>query len=75
MTAPTIARNRPAEGKQKQIYLTVPEVCAELDITRSTFYDWRAKRTGPPCVKLPNGSIRIRRAAFDAWINSREESW
>jgi excisionase family DNA binding protein len=54
--------------------LTVAEVCAELEIARSTFADWRAKGTGPRCMKLPNGSIRIRRAELDRWLASREEA-
>ncbi len=42
--------------------LTVPEVCAELQISRSTFYDWRQKGRAPLCIVLPNGSLRIRTA-------------
>ncbi|MGY5106148.1 helix-turn-helix transcriptional regulator [Streptomyces sp. 900105245] len=33
--------------------LTLAEVCEELSISRSTFYDWRAKRRAPRCIKLP----------------------
>jgi predicted DNA-binding transcriptional regulator AlpA len=43
-------------------------VCEDLDITRSTFYDWRAKRKAPPCIKLPNGEIRIRVADYENWL-------
>jgi predicted site-specific integrase-resolvase len=39
--------------------MTVDEVCAELQIARSTFYDWRQKGRGPLCIRLPNGSLRI----------------
>ncbi|MEV4380627.1 helix-turn-helix domain-containing protein [Streptosporangium sp. NPDC049644] len=53
--------------------LTVTEFCAELDISRSTFYDWRAKRRAPKCITLPNGSLRIRRAEFERWLASRED--
>lgn len=49
-------------------HLTIKDVCEELGISRSTFYDWRAKRKAPPCFKLPNGDLRIRRAAFDNWL-------
>jgi len=38
--------------------LTVAEVCAELRIARSTFYEWRAKHRAPRCIKLPNGETR-----------------
>ncbi|MBB5871983.1 putative DNA-binding transcriptional regulator AlpA [Allocatelliglobosispora scoriae] len=53
--------------------MTIPELCADLDITRSTFYDWRAKRKAPRCKKLPNGEIRIDRAVYEAWIETLEE--
>jgi len=51
--------------------LTLAEVCAELRIERSTFYDWRAKGRAPRCLKLPNGEIRITRHDLDAWLESR----
>lgn len=50
-------------------YLTVDEVCAELRIARSTFYEWRAARKAPPCIKLPNGGLRIRRGDLDRWLD------
>jgi len=56
-------------------HLTVADVCAELGISKSTFYDWRAARKAPPCIKLPNGAIRVRRAEFERWLASREETW
>jgi excisionase family DNA binding protein len=55
-------------------HLTVADVCAELGVARSTFYDWRAAKKAPPCMKLPNGDIRIRRADFDSWLQSLQES-
>ena len=51
-------------------HLTVNDICAELGVARSTFYDWRASHKAPPCIKLPNGDLRIRRADFDAWLES-----
>jgi excisionase family DNA binding protein len=53
--------------------LTVAEVCKELKISRSTFYDWRAKRRAPRCITLPNGSLRVRRADLDRWLGARED--
>ena len=53
--------------------LSVPEFCEELGISRSTFYDWRAKRRAPRCITLPNGSLRIRRAEFERWLADRED--
>ncbi|MDN3358928.1 helix-turn-helix domain-containing protein [Actinomadura sp. DC4] len=54
--------------------LTLTEVCTELGISRSTFYDWRAKRRAPRCITLPNGSLRIRRAELDRWLDEREDA-
>jgi predicted DNA-binding transcriptional regulator AlpA len=50
--------------------LTLAELCAELKIQRSTFYDWRAKGRAPRCLKLPNGEIRITRRDLDLWLES-----
>ena len=55
-------------------HLTVAEVCAELGVARSTFDDWRAAKKAPPCFRLPNGDLRIRRAEFDRWLESLQES-
>lgn len=57
----------------KNRHLTLAEVCEELGVARSTFNDWRAKGRAPRCIKLPNGSLRIRRAELDRWVDSREE--
>jgi predicted DNA-binding transcriptional regulator AlpA len=52
--------------------LTVGELCAELKVSRSTFYDWRQKRRGPRCIRLPNGGLRVRRCDLDAWLAGQE---
>lgn len=54
-------------------HLTVAAVCAELGISRSTFYDWRAARKAPRCIKLPNGSIRVRREELERWLKVHED--
>jgi predicted DNA-binding transcriptional regulator AlpA len=59
--------------------LTLPQVLAELGtaekpLPRTTFYDWRAKRKAPKCIKLPNGELRIRRSTLESWLESREET-
>ncbi|TJZ55868.1 helix-turn-helix domain-containing protein [Streptomyces piniterrae] len=54
--------------------LTIREVCAELMISRSTFYDWRAKGRAPRCIKLPNGDLRIRRSDYERWLDAREDA-
>lgn len=66
---------RPKTNAQRRATaLTVAEVCAELRISRSTFYEWRTKHRAPRCIKLPNGEIRIRRTELDRWLDAREEA-
>jgi len=50
--------------------MTVRELCVELGIARSTFYDWRAARKAPPCYRLPNGDLRILRVDFERWLDT-----
>jgi excisionase family DNA binding protein len=54
--------------------LTIAEVCADLGISRRTFYEWRAKRRAPKCISLPNGSLRIRRSEYQRWLAAHEEA-
>jgi excisionase family DNA binding protein len=54
--------------------LTIAEVCADLGISRRTFYEWRAKNRAPKCITLPNGSLRIRRSEYQRWLDAREEA-
>lgn len=59
--------------------LTLDRVLAELGdedrpLSRSTFYDWRAKNRAPRCVKLPNGALRIRRSELNRWLEAHEEA-
>jgi excisionase family DNA binding protein len=60
--------------KEPSEHLSIAELCEELGISRSTFYEWRTKRTAPRCFKLPNGELRIRRSELESWIVSREEA-
>ena len=69
MTA--IASRRLTPGRRSQ--LSIAEICDELGVSRSTFYDWRAKGKAPRCIKLPNGEIRVRREELDRWLSSCEE--
>lgn len=48
--------------------LTVDQLCAELQVARSTFYQWRQVGKAPRCIRLPNGAIRVRRDDLDAWL-------
>jgi predicted DNA-binding transcriptional regulator AlpA len=53
--------------------MRLPEVLAELRVSKSTFYEWRAKGRAPRCLKLPNGDLRVRRSELNRWIESCEE--
>ena len=54
--------------------LTLAQLCEELQISRSTFYDWRAKGRAPRCIRLPNGDLRIRRADLDRWLDRLQDA-
>nr|WP_272956650.1 helix-turn-helix domain-containing protein [Kribbella solani] len=54
--------------------MTIAELCAELGVARSTFYDWRQARKAPRCIKLPNGELRIRRTDLENWLDSLQEA-
>jgi excisionase family DNA binding protein len=54
--------------------LTIAEVCAELRIPRSTFYDWRAKGLAPQCITLPSRKVRIERSALEAWKSALRDA-
>ena len=71
MTA-TPAKSRFTERRSSM--LTVADFCREMKISRSTFYEWRAKGIGPTCVKLPNGGLRIRRSEADRWLIDLEDA-
>lgn len=64
-------QGRGSRGRDK---LTIAEVCADLGISRRTFYEWRAKDRVPQCIMLPNGSLRVRESEYQRWLASREEA-
>ena len=66
-------RKEPGVAGQPDELLTIEEVIAELRVPRSTFYRWREQGIGPRAMKLPNGSVRIRRAALDEWLRGLED--
>jgi predicted DNA-binding transcriptional regulator AlpA len=74
---PTI-RHRPQRSSTRNAagdeLLTIADVCAELGISRATFYRWRTCRKGPASLRLPNGTVRIRRSALTAFITACEET-
>lgn len=52
--------------------LTIAEICADLNVSRRTFYEWRAKGKAPKCIPLPNGELRVRRTEYERWLEARE---
>lgn len=54
-------------------WMTVDDILDELGISRDTWNKWRGRRAGPPMKRLPNGSLRIRRTDFDAWLDGLDE--
>ncbi|MFJ2020927.1 helix-turn-helix transcriptional regulator [Streptomyces nodosus] len=61
-------------AKFRDEMLTIPEVIDEIGVPRATFYRWRQLRKGPKAIKLPNGSVRIRRSELERWIEALEEA-
>jgi excisionase family DNA binding protein len=62
--------DRPGHTREK---LTIAEVCAELKVSRSTFYYWRQIGRAPRCMVLPNREVRIRRCDLDDWLDACTE--
>jgi predicted DNA-binding transcriptional regulator AlpA len=57
----------------REQYLTLAELLAELEVPKSTFFRWKATGQAPRTIKLPNGSLRIRRRDLDAWLAEHEQ--
>ena len=54
--------------------LSIAEICAELKISRRTYYRWRELRVAPKeSLRLPNGEIRVHRSVFAAWLAKHQE--
>lgn len=52
------------------LLMTVDDVLVELcGVSRRTFYRWREIGTGPECIRLPNGELRVWRSVFLAWLD------
>jgi predicted DNA-binding transcriptional regulator AlpA len=60
-------------GDAADTLLTLAEVLTELKVARSTFDTWRVLGTAPERIKYPNGQLRVRRSALNAWLAARVE--
>ncbi len=66
----TTARSRPAKDRAggREEWLTVEEVCAELNIGRRTFERWRTLGIAPRATRpTRNGPLRIKRSWLEQW--------
>jgi excisionase family DNA binding protein len=70
----TPIRPRTTVQDHDHVMLTIAEVCAELRIPRSTFYDWRAKGLAPRCITLPSRKVRVERSELDAWKQAHRDA-
>lgn len=76
--APAPKTRRPDASKESALaspkMLKLPEVLAEIDMSRAAFYRMRARGQAPRLRKLPNGQLRVSRADLDAWWESCGQS-
>lgn len=59
---------------RRREYLTIAALCDELEVSRDTFYKWRAKGTSPRCTRLPNGELRVAREDLETWLDTCKEA-
>lgn len=65
----------PISERRSRKMLTVAEILEDLGgpdgpLPRRTWQEWRAKGTGPKCIKLPNGELRVRHTEYERWLES-----
>ena len=60
-------------GTTEDPLLTIEEVTAELRVSRAAFYRWRRQGVGPAVVRLPGGTVRVRRSALTLWLRRLEK--
>lgn len=70
----TRTTTRPTTTRPKSANLmTLQEIFEELEISKSTWNDWKNKGRAPKHFKLPNGQVRVRRTDFDEWLDHLAE--
>ena len=52
--------------------MTIDEVAEYLQLPKSTIYQWRTRRDGPPGYKLGR-HVRYRRSEVDAWVEQQRD--
>ena len=71
---PRKRRETTRTGADEREKLTIADICAELKVSRSTFYYWRQTKKAPHCIVLPNKEVRVTRDEFDRWLKARTET-
>jgi predicted DNA-binding transcriptional regulator AlpA len=51
-----------------QRWLTTPEVCEHLSVSKNTYAKWRQRGVAPKAVRLPNGELRTRQDWLDSFL-------
>ena len=65
------SRTRSAPATRRS--LTLAEFLEAEQVAKSTFFKWKALGLAPATYKLPNGQIRIRWSAYEAWLANLED--
>jgi hypothetical protein len=60
---------KPADKTRPSRWLTVPQICVELDITPEEWQQWRAEGNTPPHTVI-DGTARVLRTDLDAWMKT-----
>ena len=55
-------------------WMSVPDVCALLDESRSTIDKWRTRGVFPAGVRKPNGRVMFRRDDVAAFVDGLEDA-
>lgn len=59
--------------RNRDEWLTVPDILDDLGIPRRTWQRWRELGRTPEAIRLPNNELRIRRSVYEAWLVDLEE--
>jgi hypothetical protein len=59
--------------RNRDEWLTVPDILDDLGIPRRTWQRWRELGRTPEAIRLPNNELRIRRSVYEAWLAALEE--
>jgi len=60
--------------KARAEWLTVAEVCADLQVSETEWHAWRAAGETPLHIAMPGGQLRVRAADYQRWLSARTET-